>query len=320
MAEIRPKLDAKLLIKLCPYRNHQEKSLTSEQSKKLHPQLKLTRESGDIKPQEQFFLFCMKGKCAKKPLKHKKLIKAKLYGEHLTNYHDKEPYEGYDKEILVFSHWTLSIDKKRYKREYALIDITSNTSYRHIIVPPNKSPFNVNAAAAIQYSEVTTIDIVQNQEDQLQEPQQEEKKADQSQQQVQESLDKYVSKNEYNKLVDMVQKILECVEKKDDKQITHYMSDTSTPPPLFDHYSSASLQSTVYSPSPVLCGKLDFGGIKVIKQTKKKTCKKRKETFNICIYKVLKQVHPDIGISKRAMAVMNGFVHSTFDRIATEAG
>eukprot|EP01084_Bolivina_argentea_P299549 516353_1 len=95
---------------------------------------------------------------------------------------------------------------------------------------------------------------------------------------------------------------------------------TSTPPPLFDHYSSASLQSTVYSPSPVLCGKLDFGGIKVIKQTKKKTCKKRKETFNICIYKVLKQVHPDIGISKRAMAVMNGFVHSTFDRIATEAG
>ena len=48
--------------------------------------------------------------------------------------------------------------------------------------------------------------------------------------------------------------------------------------------------------------------------------KKRKETFNIYIYKVLKQVHPDIGMSKRAMSVMNGFVHDTFDRIATEAG
>ena len=48
--------------------------------------------------------------------------------------------------------------------------------------------------------------------------------------------------------------------------------------------------------------------------------KKRTETFNLYIFKVLKQVHPDIGMSKRAMNVMNGFVHDTFDRIATEAG
>eukprot|EP01083_Nonionella_stella_P104788 300744_1 len=47
---------------------------------------------------------------------------------------------------------------------------------------------------------------------------------------------------------------------------------------------------------------------------------KRKETFNLYIYKVLKQVHPEIGMSKRAMAVMNGFVYDTFDRIAVEAG
>ncbi len=47
--------------------------------------------------------------------------------------------------------------------------------------------------------------------------------------------------------------------------------------------------------------------------------RKRKETFNIYIFKVLKQVHPDIGMSKRAMNVMNGFVHDTFDRIAGEA-
>ena len=48
--------------------------------------------------------------------------------------------------------------------------------------------------------------------------------------------------------------------------------------------------------------------------------KKRHETFNLYIFKVLKQVHPDIGMSKRAMNVMNGFVHDTFDRIAVEAG
>merc|ERR1719474_212889 len=48
--------------------------------------------------------------------------------------------------------------------------------------------------------------------------------------------------------------------------------------------------------------------------------KKRTESFNLYIFKVLKQVHPEIGMSKRAMNVMNGFVHDTFDRIANEAG
>ncbi len=48
--------------------------------------------------------------------------------------------------------------------------------------------------------------------------------------------------------------------------------------------------------------------------------KKRKETFNLYIFKVLKQVHPQIGMSKRAMSIMNSFVCDTFDRIASEAG
>ena len=48
--------------------------------------------------------------------------------------------------------------------------------------------------------------------------------------------------------------------------------------------------------------------------------RKRKETFNLYIYKVLKQVHPEFGMSKKAMNVMNGFVYDAFDRIATEAG
>ena len=47
---------------------------------------------------------------------------------------------------------------------------------------------------------------------------------------------------------------------------------------------------------------------------------KSKESFNIYIYKVLKQVYPEMGMSKKAMSIMNSFVFDTFERIATEAG
>ena len=53
---------------------------------------------------------------------------------------------------------------------------------------------------------------------------------------------------------------------------------------------------------------------------KGQTVKKGKETFNIYIYKVLKQVYPEMGMSKKAMSIMNSFVHDTFERLATEAG
>ena len=45
----------------------------------------------------------------------------------------------------------------------------------------------------------------------------------------------------------------------------------------------------------------------------------RKETFNTYIYKVLKQVHPDTGISNKAMSILNSFVNDIFERIAGEA-
>ncbi|KAI9479018.1 histone H2B [Coemansia sp. RSA 989] len=45
----------------------------------------------------------------------------------------------------------------------------------------------------------------------------------------------------------------------------------------------------------------------------------RKETYATYIYKVLKQVHPDTGISNKAMSIMNSFVNDIFERIATEA-
>ena len=47
--------------------------------------------------------------------------------------------------------------------------------------------------------------------------------------------------------------------------------------------------------------------------------KKRKETYSSYIYKVLKQVHPDTGVSSKAMSIMNSFVNDLFERIAAEA-
>ena len=48
--------------------------------------------------------------------------------------------------------------------------------------------------------------------------------------------------------------------------------------------------------------------------------KKRSESYSTYIYKVLKQVHPDTGISKRGMSIMNSFINDVFERIAGEAG
>ena len=52
---------------------------------------------------------------------------------------------------------------------------------------------------------------------------------------------------------------------------------------------------------------------------KKKRKGKRKESYAIYIYKVLKQVHPDTGISSKAMGIMNSFVNDIFERIAAES-
>ncbi|XP_058840395.1 histone H2B-like, partial [Topomyia yanbarensis] len=52
---------------------------------------------------------------------------------------------------------------------------------------------------------------------------------------------------------------------------------------------------------------------------KKKRKQRRKESYAIYIYKVLKQVHPDTGVSSKAMSIMNSFVNDIFERIANEA-
>ena len=52
----------------------------------------------------------------------------------------------------------------------------------------------------------------------------------------------------------------------------------------------------------------------------KKRKKKRVESYSSYIYKVLKQVHPDTGMSKKGMSIMNSFINDIFERIASEAG
>ena len=43
------------------------------------------------------------------------------------------------------------------------------------------------------------------------------------------------------------------------------------------------------------------------------------ETYSVYIYRVLKQVHPEIGVSKRSMSIMNSFINDVFERICGEA-
>ncbi len=64
---------------------------------------------------------------------------------------------------------------------------------------------------------------------------------------------------------------------------------------------------------------------KVVRKSKKQERKggagkkKRTETFSVYIYRVLKQVHPETGISKRSMHIMNSFIGDIFEKISLEA-
>ncbi|XP_020234074.1 probable histone H2B.1 [Cajanus cajan] len=75
-------------------------------------------------------------------------------------------------------------------------------------------------------------------------------------------------------------------------------------------------KSTVGEKAPAKAGKKlpKEGGEK-----KKKRSKKNVETYKIYIFKVLKQVHPDIGISSKAMGIMNSFINDIFEKLAQES-
>ncbi|XP_045826572.1 probable histone H2B.1 [Trifolium pratense] len=61
------------------------------------------------------------------------------------------------------------------------------------------------------------------------------------------------------------------------------------------------------------------GGSAAAGEKKKKRNKKSVETYKIYIFKVLKQVHPDIGISSKAMGIMNSFINDIFEKLAQES-
>ncbi len=73
-------------------------------------------------------------------------------------------------------------------------------------------------------------------------------------------------------------------------------------------------------PKPAGIKKTEHAAIPALVDGKgKKKRSKRKESYAVYIYKVLKQVHPDTGVSSKAMNIMNSFVNDIFERIASEA-
>jgi histone H2B len=87
------------------------------------------------------------------------------------------------------------------------------------------------------------------------------------------------------------------------------------------HRLSAALTlSTMAPPKPSGKGaKKAVKSQKTVRTGDKKRRKSRKETYSVYIYRVLKQVHPDTGVSSKAMSIMNSFVNDVFERIAAEA-
>lgn len=52
---------------------------------------------------------------------------------------------------------------------------------------------------------------------------------------------------------------------------------------------------------------------------KKKRNRRREISFDRYIYKILKLVHPDTGISRKAVSKMNSFLNDIFERIAAKS-
>ena len=80
---------------------------------------------------------------------------------------------------------------------------------------------------------------------------------------------------------------------------------------------SPTKKSPTKKASPTKKGSPKKGGKRGRKVQKRRRA--RKESYGSYIYRVLKQVHPDVGISSKAMSVMNSFVNDLFDRFASEA-
>ena len=90
------------------------------------------------------------------------------------------------------------------------------------------------------------------------------------------------------------------------------------------HYKGKREKSKVkfaFTMAPkVVSGKAAKKASKVkVPKTDKAKKRRRKESYAIYIYKVLRQVHPDTGISSKAMSIMNSVVNDIFELIAAES-
>ncbi|EFN80004.1 late histone H2B.L4 [Harpegnathos saltator] len=56
-----------------------------------------------------------------------------------------------------------------------------------------------------------------------------------------------------------------------------------------------------------------------LKKTKGQKTKRKKESFNRYVHKVLKQIHPDLKISTKSMVIMENFMMDMFEQICCEA-
>ncbi|CAH3169055.1 unnamed protein product, partial [Porites lobata] len=120
-------------------------------------------------------------------------------------------------------------------------------------------------------------------------------------------------------LEDLSAQILEHCSQVDWSTSANTLSITWCPSPFL--YRDQTCLQDLYM-APKVAGKKGekrAGKAKAPSDGKKKRRGKRKESYAIYIYKVLKQVHPDTGISSKAMGIMNSFVNDIFERIATEA-
>ena len=59
--------------------------------------------------------------------------------------------------------------------------------------------------------------------------------------------------------------------------------------------------------------------IKHVEKKGKKKVNKSLEMYKLYIFKVLKQVHPNMGISSKAMYIMNSFINDLFEKLVAEA-
>eukprot|EP01054_Gregarina_sp_Poly1_P006436 Gregarina_sp_Poly_1__6435@NODE_343_length_9409_cov_658_993470_g287_i0_p8_GENE_NODE_343_length_9409_cov_658_993470_g287_i0NODE_343_length_9409_cov_658_993470_g287_i0_p8_ORF_typecomplete_len144_score16_94Histone/PF00125_24/3_5e20TFIID_NTD2/PF04494_15/0_27TFIID_NTD2/PF04494_15/1_3e03TFIID_20kDa/PF03847_13/2_7e03TFIID_20kDa/PF03847_13/0_46RhlB/PF12300_8/0_34_NODE_343_length_9409_cov_658_993470_g287_i014661897 len=81
--------------------------------------------------------------------------------------------------------------------------------------------------------------------------------------------------------------------------------------------SGKSLSSPSGSPAG---SSTNTGSTSPAKKKKKSTTTTKSDLYNSYIFKLLRQVKPDVRITSRAMSIMNSFVLDAFERIAGEAG